>query len=110
MQEYVWAVSKSGLVPPRKHSIKKETAKTYVLDDGTIVKKNEMQNTYQFFFKSESAAETTYQMLHSVFDPELTTNIVAIRGANTDKMSEILFDMIQNLCEDGMPTKETIKN
>lgn len=110
MQEYIWAVSRSGLVPPRKHDIKKETKKTYVLDDGTIVKKSEMQNTYQLFFQSEASAETTYQMLKSVFDPEKTTNIVAIRGADADKMSDILFDMIQNLCEDGMPTKETIKD
>jgi hypothetical protein len=110
---HIWAVSKSGLVPVRKFVVLKEGAKNFVLEDGTMVSKSTMQNQHQLFFTSEYAADVVYRHLSSVFDPvarNVESNFDAIKNASVSEASGILFAMIQELCEDGMPTHEEIEN
>ncbi len=109
----VFAVAKSGLVPVRKCNVKKETDKTLVLEDGTVVRKRTMSDRYTLFFVSEQMAEITHQNLSCVFDPEphqQKTNCEVMRRAGVDEMAVVLFNMIQELCEDGMPTQKEIEN
>lgn len=110
--EYIWAVAKNGLVPVRKYKVVKETPKTYVLEDGNTVHKNTMNSNYQLFFTSEVPADVVYRNIRSVFDPSYAdpkTNFDCIKDASLPGLSNVLFDMIQELCEDGMPTKEDIE-
>ena len=111
--EHLWAVAKNGLGPVRKYKVLKEGAKNFVLEDGTMVRKCDMQNAYQLFFTNEDAADATYRGLSKVFDPACATsetNYDRIQNASIPSLSRILFDMIQEICEDGMPTKEEIEN
>lgn len=109
---HIWDVSKSGLVPVRKHKVANETDKTFVLDDGTIVRKNTMQNNYVFFFTNEESANVVYRNLSSVFDPdwlEPKSNFDIIASATISDLPDILIDMINELGEDGMLSREGIK-
>lgn len=111
--KYIWAVSKSGLVPPIKHLVNKETAKTFVLEDSTIVRKETMENLYQIFHKTETEADETYYHLRKVYgfeeDVVCASNMEVVQNTNLAKMPKVLLDMIHELCEDGLPTEETIK-
>ena len=110
--KYIWLVAKNGLVPVRKYEVAKETPKTYVLDDGTVVRKETMQNNYLLFFLDEDEANKVYLSLRAVFDngDEGSTHFDTItKCTSTRRLSAILFNMIQELCEDGMPTHEEIE-
>jgi hypothetical protein len=111
--EYLWSVSKSGAVAPRKYNVKKETQKTYVLDDGTIVRKATMENTYQNFYTTELDAKFFYWHLRSMYgfdemDEEPEFNVDAIKESTFASLPKTLLNMIYDLCEDGVPTEQTI--
>lgn len=111
--EHLWAVAKNGLVPVRKYKVLKEGAKTFILEDGTTVRKCEMRNVFQLFFTNEESAEATYRGLRKAFDPayaDTETNFDRIKDAPISDLSNILLDMIFELCEECVPTREDIEN
>ena len=111
--EHLWAVEKNGLVPVRKYKVLKEGAKTFVLEDGTTVRKCEMRNSFQLFFTNEKSAEATYRGLRKTFDPtcsEPETNFDRIKDSYISDLPNILLNMIFELCEECVPTKEDIEN
>lgn len=108
----MFIVSKSGLVPVLEQQIIKETEKTYVLFDGTVIRKSSMRNEYQMFFLDKNIAETVYSYLHNAHysNPEPITNMDTIKNCiSPAALSLVLIDMIQELCEDGMPTQATVE-
>jgi hypothetical protein len=110
--ESLWAVAKNGLAPVRKYKVLKETAKTFVLEDGTVVRKEAMRNNYQLFYTNETSAEIVYRNIRKAFDPaepECESNFEIVTNATIETLPNILIDMIHELCEDGMPSAETVK-
>ena len=65
---HLWGVSKNGLCSPKKYTVARETPKTFVLYDGTIVRKETMSNTYVLYYTDETKATQTYNDLRKVFD------------------------------------------
>ena len=106
----IYVVSKNNPVPPIAQKVRKETSKTFVLEDGTVVRKADMSDAYRRYFTENGDAETYYRVIAKPLDAQNQTNIDIIHNSNSSKLANILFDMIQELCEDGMPTKAEIEN
>ena len=105
----IYYVSKYHPVPPIAVKVKRETAKLFILEDGTHVRKTSMSDTYRRYFTEKDEAEMYYKKSTK---PEVSfnTNMCVLQEGDVNQVADVLFDMIQELCEDGMPTKDEIIN
>lgn len=111
MTEKLYVVNTTVAVPVKTEKVFHESATMYLLANKILVDKQRMGTANYLYFTDKALAETVASYIKmSLCEKPVVTNCQAIQNCtNTTSLSIILFGMIQALCEDGMPSHETIE-
>ena len=110
-KKYLYVVNTDTTHPLKKVEVVYESPSMYVLEDKTIVSKHTMGDAYHLYFVEPTIANTVLSyMKATVYPQKAIPNMQAIQNCkNATSMAIILFNMIQTLCEEGMPTHTDIE-
>lgn len=111
MTKELYAVNTSVVAPVKTLEVVHESEDMYLLENKVLLTKKYMGDSHHLYFTDKALAETvaSYVKMSCYAKPQLT-NMQAIRNCeNPTSLAIVLSNMIQTLCEDGMPTHDCIE-
>jgi hypothetical protein len=119
-KKYLYAVVLDGVWYTTKFEIAKESEKIYFLANGSAVHKDIMHdfmsNVKMWYYADKKEADRVLRIKECSFllnkyanGRDCETRFDAIKLANADEVANMFIDMIHELCEDGVPSADYVK-
>ena len=110
--EKLYAVNTISVRPIETLAVVHESTNMYLLENKVMVSKKHMGDSAYLYFTDLPLAETvaSYIKMSAYAQPPVTNMKAILNCTNPTSLAVILFDMIQKLCEEGMPTHAEIEN
>ena len=109
--KHLYVVSVNASHPLKMLKVIYESPDMYLLEDKTVVSKQKMIDAHDLYFVEQAIAVTVSSYIkQSAYPNKVLTNMQAIQNCkNPTSLAIILINMIQALCEEGMPTHEEVE-